>query len=126
VYCKTLTELCRAIQNKRRGILTWCSVPPWNGCLHTAACTQTLLEHFACEFFDHPPCSSDLAPSYYHLFTYLKSWLRSQRFNNKEGLMEGVKTWVSSQAVDVFDTGIQELILRYDKCPNSGNDYVEK
>jgi hypothetical protein len=28
VYCKTLTELCRAIQNKRRGILTWCSVPP--------------------------------------------------------------------------------------------------
>jgi small-conductance mechanosensitive channel len=27
----------------------------------------------------------------YHLFTYLKNWLRSQLFNNNE-MMEGVKT----------------------------------
>jgi hypothetical protein len=32
-----------------------------------------------------------------------------QRFNNNE-LMEGVKTWLSSQAADSFNTGIQELI----------------
>jgi hypothetical protein len=32
-------------------------------------------------------------------------------FNNNEELMEGVKTWLSSMAVDFFDTGIQELIL---------------
>jgi hypothetical protein len=33
--------------------------------------------------------------------------------------------WLSSQAAD-FDTGIQKLILRYDKCLNSCGDYVEK
>jgi hypothetical protein len=76
--------------------------------------------------FDHPPYSPDLAPSDYHSFTYLKNRLESQRFSINEELMEGVKTWLSSMAADFFDTGIQKRIPRYDKCFNSGNDYVEK
>jgi hypothetical protein len=40
--------------------------------------------------------------------------------------MEGVKTWLSSQVADFFDTGIQTLIPQYDKCLNSGGDYFEK
>jgi hypothetical protein len=40
--------------------------------------------------------------------------------------MEGVKTWLSSQTADFFDTGTQKLIPRYDKCLNSGGDCVEK
>jgi hypothetical protein len=47
-------------------------------------------------------------------------------FNNNEELMEGVKTWLSSMAADFFDTGIQKLIPQYDKCLNSGRDYIEK
>jgi hypothetical protein len=38
--------------------------------------------------------------------------------------MEDVKTWLSSQASDIFDIGIQKLIPRYDECLNSGGDYV--
>jgi histone-lysine N-methyltransferase SETMAR len=78
------------------------------------------LEHFYWEFFDYPPYSPDLALSNYHVFTHLKNWLGSQRFNNNEDLMEGVKTWLSSQAADFFDTGMQKLIPRY------SGDYVEK
>jgi hypothetical protein len=52
--------------------------------------------------------------------------LRSQRFNNNDLLMEDVKTWLSWQVADLFDTGIQKRIPRYGKCLNSGNDYVEK
>jgi hypothetical protein len=37
-----------------------------------------------------------------------------------------VKTWLSSQVVDFFDTGLQKLIPQYDKCLNSSSDYVEK
>jgi hypothetical protein len=40
---------------------------------HTAARIQTLVEHFNWELFDHLPYSPDLAPIYYHLFTYLKN-----------------------------------------------------
>jgi hypothetical protein len=59
---------------------------------HTAARTRALLEHFNWELFDHSSYSPVLSPSDYHLFTYLKNWLGSQRFNNNEELMEGVKT----------------------------------
>jgi hypothetical protein len=60
------------------------------------------------------------------LFTYLKNWLGSQRFYNNEELREGVKMWLSSQAADFFDIGIQKLIPRYDTCLSSSGDYVEK
>jgi histone-lysine N-methyltransferase SETMAR len=81
-----------------------------NAHLHTAACTQALLKHSNWELFDNPPYSPDLAPSDYYLFTYLKKWLQSQCFNNNEMLRESVKTWLSLQALDFFDTGIQKLI----------------
>jgi hypothetical protein len=59
---------------------------------------------------DRPPYSPDLAPNDYRLFIYLKNWLRSRRFNNNEELMEGDKTWQSSQAADFFDTDIQKIL----------------
>jgi histone-lysine N-methyltransferase SETMAR len=119
-------KLHRAIQNKRRGMLTYCVVLFHdNAHLHTAARTRALLEHFNWELFGHTPYSPDLAPSDY-LFTYLKNWLGSLRFSNDEELMESVKTCLSSQAANFFDTGTQKLIPRYDKCFNSGGDYVEE
>jgi hypothetical protein len=39
--------------------------------------------------------------------------------------MEGVKTWLSLQVADFFDTGIQKLTPQY-KCFNSDSDYAEK
>jgi hypothetical protein len=35
-------------------------------------------------------------------------------------------TWLSSQAADFFDTGIQKLIPKCNKCLSSSGDYVEK
>jgi histone-lysine N-methyltransferase SETMAR len=93
---------------------------------HTASRIQVLLAYFNCELFDHPSYSSDLALSDYYLFTCLKNWVESQRINNNEELMEGVKIWLILQAADLFDTGLQKPIPRYDKCLNSGGDYVEK
>jgi hypothetical protein len=69
---------------------------------HAAAQTSALLEHFSLELFNHPQ-STDNALNDYHLFTYLKNWLRSQCFNSNEELIEGVKTWLTSQVADFFD-----------------------
>jgi hypothetical protein len=112
-------KICRAIQND--GLLTSGVVFLHDVLPATAARTWELLEHFRWELFDHPPCSHDLTPSDYHLFTSLKNWLRSLCFNSKK-LMEGVKMWLSSQAADFFDTGIKKLIPWY-KCFNSGGDF---
>jgi hypothetical protein len=65
---------------------------------HTAARIPAVLEHCNWDLFDHPPYSPDVAPSDYHLFTYLKNCLGSQRFNNNEVFTKGVKILLSSQA----------------------------
>jgi transposase len=75
---------------------------------HTAARTRALLEHFDWELFDHPPYNPHLTPSDYHLFTYLKNWLGSQRFRNNE-LMKGIKTWLSSQAATSLTEACKKL-----------------
>jgi hypothetical protein len=107
VLWNTEKKLCRAIQNKRYGMLT-SDVVFFHGSArsHTAAGNRSRREHFNWKLFDHPLYCPDLTPRYYHLFTYLKNWLGSQHFSRNEQLMEGVKTWLSSQAADCFDTGI--------------------
>jgi hypothetical protein len=46
----------------------------------------------------------------------------SELFNKIEELTEGVKTWLSSEGADFFDTSIEKLIPRYDKCLDSDGD----
>ena len=36
-----------------------------------------------------------------------------------------VAQWFQSQAADFYDTGIQKLAPRYEKCLNSGGEYVK-
>jgi hypothetical protein len=90
IHAKEITMsqvYCERLRNKRRGMLTSGVVLlNVNARPHTAARTRELLEHF----------NPHLVSSDYHLFTYLKIWLKSQRFNKNEELMEGVKTWLSS------------------------------
>jgi transposase len=110
VLRNTKKKLRRAIQNKRRGMLIYGVVLLHDNAFpHTAARTRALMEHFNWELSDYPPYSPDPVPSDYHLLTYQKNWLRSQYFNINEELMEGVKTWLSSQAACFFDTKLRGL-----------------
>jgi len=58
----------------------------------------------------------------------MKVWLETQRLRVKmnEGLMDGVKDWLSSQPATFNDVRIVKLVSRYDKCLNSEGDHVEK
>jgi hypothetical protein len=56
VYCETLKQLRRAIQNKSHGMLTYSVVLLHDNVQpHTAARTEAPLQHFNWELFDHPP-----------------------------------------------------------------------
>ncbi|KAJ4449970.1 hypothetical protein ANN_01377 [Periplaneta americana] len=67
-YCETLRKLRRAIQNKRRGMLTAGVVFLHdNARPHTARRTAAVLTEFGWELFDQPPYSPDLAPSDFHV-----------------------------------------------------------
>jgi hypothetical protein len=92
---------------------------------HTAAATQALMATCGWEQFDHPSYSPDLAPSDFHVFLHLRTFLGGWRFHDDK-VKEVVNTWFASQAASFYAAGIQKLVPRYDKCLNNGGKYVEK
>ncbi|KMQ86389.1 transposase [Lasius niger] len=124
-YCEILRRLRRAIQNKRRGMLTRgvCLLHD-NARPHTARDTTALLERFKWDVLEHPPYSPDLAPSDFHLFLHLKKHLGGKRFDDDK--VKEVMMWFNEQAADFYDSGIQKLVPRLNKCLDNGGDYVEK
>jgi hypothetical protein len=73
----------------------------------TAVHPRALLEHFNWELFDHFTRSPHLEPSHYHLFTYLKNWLGSQRFNKNDEYQNVAEL----TGGDFIDTGTQRHIM---------------
>ena len=84
------------------------------------------MDHFGWDLFDHPPYSPDLAPSDYHWFPNMKTWLATQPFDDDAELQAGVNEWLKSKVAKFYDDGINKLVYRYDKCLNLNGDYVEK
>jgi hypothetical protein len=71
-----------------------------------------------------PPYSPDLAPSDFHEFLHLKTFLGGRRFHDDE-VKEAVNTSFASQAGSFYNAGIQKLVSCY-KLLNNVGYYVEK
>jgi histone-lysine N-methyltransferase SETMAR len=63
-----------------------------NGRPHTAAATRDLIATFGWKQFDHPPYSPDLAPSDFHVFLKLKTFLGGRRFHGDNEVKEANNT----------------------------------
>jgi hypothetical protein len=57
---------------------------------------------------------------------HLKRHLAGQKFYEDEEVTNEVTTWLRAQAAELYDTGIQKLVPRLNKCLDKGGDYVEK
>ncbi|XP_015438009.1 PREDICTED: histone-lysine N-methyltransferase SETMAR-like [Dufourea novaeangliae] len=126
-YCETLKKLRRAIQNRRRGMLSkGVSILYDNARPHVACTTVALLQQFGWEMITHPPYSPDLAPSDYHLFPKLKEHLTGTRFSNDDEVKDEVQRFLNGMAASWYDMGIQKLLQRLQKCIDRNGDYVEK
>ena len=77
------------------------------------------------DILDQPPYSQDLAPSDFHLFLHLKKRLAGKKFDDDDKVQE-VMTWFKGQAADFYDSGIQKLVPKLNKCLDNAGDYVEK
>jgi hypothetical protein len=60
------------------------------------------------------------------LFLHLKRFLACKNFESDDQLKESIEKWLTSQAADFYEQGIQNLVPRYDKCLSEGGDYVKK
>ena len=75
--------------------------------------------------FNHPRYSPDLAPSDFHLFLHLLKFVcgQRQRFQN-DRKAEVIETMAPIPGCRPLRYRIQKLVPRYDKCRNSGGEYV--
>ncbi|GBM62059.1 Mariner Mos1 transposase [Araneus ventricosus] len=81
VYCRTLKKLKRAIPNKRRGLLSSGVVLLHDNVRpHTAVGAGAVLRKLKWDVFQHPPYSSDLAPSDFHLTVLIFCKIAGGRF----------------------------------------------
>ena len=70
--------------------------------------------------------SPDLAPSDFHLFLHLKKHLAEKKLDGDDEVQEEVMTWFKGQEAEFYDSGIQKLVPRLNKCLDNVGDYVEK
>ena len=51
-----------------------------------------------------------------HLFLHLKKHLARKKFDDVDEVQEEVMAWFKVQAADFYDSGIQKLVPRLNKC----------
>ncbi|GBM43208.1 hypothetical protein AVEN_76348-1 [Araneus ventricosus] len=73
-----------------------------------------------------PPYSPDLVTSDFHLFRHLKHHLGGNHYNDDEDVKTAATSWLLEQAASFYEEGIQNLLVRYDKCLNKLGSFVEK
>jgi hypothetical protein len=61
----------------------------------------------------------------FHLFLHLKKHFAGKKFDDDEA-QEEVMTWFKGRAADFYDSGIQKLVPRFNKCLDNAGNYVEK
>ena len=59
------------------------------------------------------------------MFLHLKEHLAGKKFDDDDEVQE-VMTWFKKQAADFYDSEIQKLVPRLNKCLDNAGDYVEK
>ena len=61
------------------------------------------------------------------LFYYTpESKQAGKKFDDDDETQEEVMTWFKGLAADFYDSGIQKLVPRLNKCLDNAGDYVEK
>ena len=63
---------------------------------------QKKLAYLGFQYPDHPPYSSDLTPSDYHLFRGPKKQLKDRQFSSDAEIIAAAKTWLDGQHSDFF------------------------
>jgi histone-lysine N-methyltransferase SETMAR len=90
---------------------------------HAAHATQDTLRRFGWGVLHNPPYSPDLSPCDYNVFGPLKKTLNGRQFNSDEAVREAVEKWFIQQHVS-FTESITKFVQRWDKCLNSGGQYL--
>ncbi|KAK6725990.1 hypothetical protein RB195_004358 [Necator americanus] len=84
-----------------------------------ARMSKAKLMKFGWTILPHPPYSPDLAPSYYHLFSYLQRHLGGQDFQTRDDIKKTLEQCFKEKSPAFWSKGIYDLPKRWQKIPSS-------
>ena len=87
-----------------------------NAPAHKSAVTMAAVSGCGFELADHPPYSSDLAPSDYFLFPNMKKHLAGKQYLTGDEVISAVEDFFEDQDESFYTTGIQTLQHLWMKC----------
>jgi histone-lysine N-methyltransferase SETMAR len=97
-----------------------------NAPAHKSVLAMGKLRDLHYELLEHPPYSSDLAPSDFCIFQKLKLFLVGQRFSSNQEAIAAVESYFADLKKNHYRDGIMVLEYRWNKCISLKGDYVEK
>ncbi len=125
-YCEMLKNLRKVIKRKRLGLLMKRVILLHdNACPNSANITQELLQQFYWDVLRHRTYSPNLAPSNFALFP-AQVTLGGKKFSNDEEVATFTQNYFANLGLQFYQSSIQKLVSRYDKCLNLFDNYVEK
>ena len=127
-YCPQMDEMHQklrqqhpALVNRKGPILLHDNV--WS---HVAKPTLQKLNELGYETQPHPPYSPDLSPTDYHFFKHLDNFLHEKCFKNLCDTKNAFSDFIDTRTQDFYVTGINTLVLRWQKCADSDGAYFNQ
>jgi hypothetical protein len=93
---------------------------------HTAHATVVEIKDLHFECLPHPPFSTDLAPSDFHVFGALKEKLLEASLGLMKKFKRQCMTGCARNLRFFFLRGIQALVKHQNKCIECNGDFVEE
>ncbi|KAF2366918.1 Transposase type 1 [Trinorchestia longiramus] len=115
-----LSEKRPALVNRRGPILLHDNARP-----HVARMTVQKLTELGYETLLHPPYSPYLSPTDYHLFKHLSTFLDGKTFRSKQEVETTFKDFVASQPLTFYQQGINNLVVRWQRCIAAQGSYFD-
>ena len=82
---------------------------------HISLATRTKLLELGWEVMSHPPYSTDLAPSNYHLLRSLQNFLNGKKFSSNDDLKSHLAAYFAVKDQKFYQYGITKLPERLQK-----------
>jgi hypothetical protein len=108
----------------------WTQTPYWQPNLEVIKlyfnlCICNWLHCYGWEVMNYPPYSTHLKPSHLYLYVLFRKHLANKWFATDTDIKEVFISLLQTLETNFFHTGIQALVLCWDKCFNDNSDYVE-
>jgi [histone H3]-lysine36 N-dimethyltransferase SETMAR len=127
LYCQQLDRLREVLAIKRPSLVNRNRLiyQRDNARPHSAKKTQQKIKTFSgWEVLPHPPYSPDIAPSDYHLFRPLQTFLNNKTFNDIIGIRSEIDKFIDITPQLFYEEGIKKLANKWQDVIDNDGDYI--